>query len=218
MAKPSEAIMAFKEKYGIDSDELWPVPGGKSYAIMHKALQRVARQQGIIITVNVVEALCNIEAGFAVVKAFGKLGDAFCESYGEASPKNNRNQYPLAMAQKRAEDRVILGLLSVYGDVYGEDEIDNSKQSDISDDETITRDDGIQILTVDAQRRVFEELKNEIPTNNTVEECKRWKRTALQRASRLSDHWRKILNDLYLDHLRGIERRDADEYIERITA
>jgi hypothetical protein len=81
-----------------------------------------------VLTVNVVEPLCNIEQGFAVVKAFGKLGDGFVESYGEASPKNNRNQYPLAMAQKRAEDRVILGLLSVYGDVYSEEEADDFKK------------------------------------------------------------------------------------------
>ncbi len=226
MAKPSKDIEDFRAKYGIDSDEIWPVPGGKSYAIMHKALQRVARAQGIMMTVNVVEHLCNLEQGFAVVKAFGKLGDDFVESYGEASPKNNRNQYPLAMAQKRAEDRVILGLLSVYGDVYSEEEADDFKRKNAREvlpdeygeiehgEDVITRDDGTQVLTVDAQRKIYSELAKEILTNETVEECKRWTITAKKRASRLSETWRKKLNDEYLKHLRAIEKRDADEYIE----
>jgi hypothetical protein len=81
----------------------------------------------------------------------------------------------------------------------------------------ITRDDGIQVLTVDAQRPIFAELEREINSCNTVEECKRWKVAARLRASRLSDHWKNDLNDRYLKHLRSLEKRDADEYIERKT-
>ncbi len=81
----------------------------------------------------------------------------------------------------------------------------------------ITRDDGIQVLTVDAQRPIFSELEREINSCNTVEECKRWKVAARLRASRLSDHWKNDLNDRYLKHLRSLEKRDADAYIERAT-
>ncbi len=230
MAKPGKAVMAFMEKYGVESEEIWPVPGGKQYAIMHKALQRIAREQHIMLTVNAVEQLCNIEQGFAVVKAFGKLGDEFVESYGEASPKNNRNQYPLAMAQKRAEDRVILGLLSVYGDVYSEEEADDFKRKPqqtmpdefdpaepVPDEHLIPRADGVQVLTVDAQRPIFSELEKELLRSDTVEQLKRWKLSAKTRAARLSDHWRTELNNRYLTYLRQLERQEANEYIERET-
>jgi hypothetical protein len=82
---------------------------------------------------------------------------------------------------------------------------------------TITRDDGIQVLTMDAQRPIFQELERELLTCSTVEECKRWKVSARSRASRLSDHWREDLNKRYLAHLRALEKRDADEYQERMT-
>lgn len=48
-------------------------------------------------------------------------------TYGEASPKNNKNPYPYAMAEKRAVDRAILKLIGLHGFVYSEDEIDMSQ-------------------------------------------------------------------------------------------
>lgn len=81
----------------------------------------------------------------------------------------------------------------------------------------ITRDDGIQILTVDAQRPIFSGLERELLDCSSVEELKRWKNSAKSRASRLSDHWRTELNNRYLTYLRSLERRDADDYIERAT-
>ena len=44
------------------------------------------------------------------------------------SPKNNKNAYPIAMAEKRAKDRVILKLLAAHGDLYSEEEADDFKR------------------------------------------------------------------------------------------
>ena len=58
----------------------------------------------------------------------GKPGEVqhYVESYGEASPKNCRNSYPVAMAEKRALSRVILKSADLYEmGIYGEDEIEN---------------------------------------------------------------------------------------------
>lgn len=85
----------------------------------------------------------------------------------------------------------------------------------IPPEHVITKDDTIPALTVDVQRPIFSELEKEMKTCTTVEECKRWKLTARSRASRLSSTWREDLNIRYLDHLREIEKRDADEYITR---
>jgi hypothetical protein len=87
----------------------------------------------------------------------------------------------------------------------------------IPDEPVITRDDGIQVLTTDAQRPIFETLDKELSACDTVEACKRWKVSARSRASRLSGHWREDLNERYLKHLRSLEKRDADEYAERMT-
>jgi len=81
----------------------------------------------------------------------------------------------------------------------------------------ITRSDGVQILTADAQRPIFSDLERELLDRKTPEDLKRWKVQAKTRASRLSDHWRTELNNRYLTYLRQLERQEALEYIERKT-
>lgn len=44
-------------------------------------------------------------------------------SFGEANESNCKNQYPVAMAEKRAISRVVLKLVGAYGQgIYSEDE------------------------------------------------------------------------------------------------
>tara|TARA_R110002020_G_scaffold302457_1_gene517804 strand:+ start:85 stop:465 length:381 start_codon:yes stop_codon:yes gene_type:complete len=64
-----------------------------------------------------------------VIKAVGQLNDVIIETYGEASPDNNRNAYPVAIAEKRAMSRVVLKLSGLYSlGVFGEDESDDFKR------------------------------------------------------------------------------------------
>ena len=50
--------------------------------------------------------------------------DKYIETFGESSPQNTRNQYPVAMAEKRAMSRCVLKLTGFYElGVYGEDEV-----------------------------------------------------------------------------------------------
>lgn len=213
-------------KYKVDTDEIWEVHGS-TWVVKHKALERVAVETGIVWLRPSVQ-VCDLANKIAVICAFGKLGEREEWSFGEASPANNKNSYPVAMAEKRARDRVILKLLVGNG-LYSEseaEEFDGRSQSTpdgfdvaspIPAEHLITRDDGIQVLTVDAQRPIFSELERELSNCSSVEELKRWKVSAKSRASRLSDHWRTELNNRYLTYLRSLERRDADAYIERAT-
>ena len=58
-----------------------------------------------------------------VIQAVGKMGDIEIETFGECSPENNRNAYPLAIAEKRAMSRIVLKLCGLYAlGVFGEDE------------------------------------------------------------------------------------------------
>lgn len=230
MGRPSQAIMDFMSKYKIDSDEIWEVHG-TTWVVKHKALERVAVEVGVVWLRPEVH-VCDLTNKIAVVCAYGKLGDREEWSFGEASPANNKNSYPMAMSEKRARDRVILKLLVSHGALYSESEADEFTQprrqttthdtlpediGPVSNEDIIQRDDGIQILTVDAQRPIFAELEKELNTCVTVDECKRWGISAKSRASRLSGHWRKTLEGRYLAHVRALEKRDADEYIERKT-
>ena len=57
------------------------------------------------------------------IKATAMTADNLVETFGEASPKNNRNAYPVAMAEKRALSRAILKLSGMYAQgAIGEDE------------------------------------------------------------------------------------------------
>jgi hypothetical protein len=229
MAKKSKAILDFQAQYKIADDEVWEVHGS-TWVVKHKALERVAAEVGIVWDKPELK-VCDMAQGFCAVLFCGRLGEKVEYSFGEASPKNNKNSYPIAMAEKRSKDRVILKLLAVHGDLYSEEEADDFKRrnaneedgrlpgefSPIPDEHLIKRDDSIQILTVDAQRPIFAELVAELEARQSAEDCKRWKVSARSRASRLSGHWVKDLNDRYLKHLRSLEKQEANEYIERKT-
>lgn len=54
--------------------------------------------------------------------------EALVSSFGECSPSNNTNNYPIAMAEKRAKARVVLQLSGLYMDgIYSEDESEDFK-------------------------------------------------------------------------------------------
>jgi hypothetical protein len=65
-----------------------------------------------------------------IIKAKGKMGDKLIETFGEASPNNNQNSYPVAIAEKRSMSRCVLKLTQLYQhQVFGEDEADAFKRS-----------------------------------------------------------------------------------------
>lgn len=233
MGSPSAAVKEFMAKYKIASDEIWEVHGS-TWVVKHKALERVAAEVGIIWDRPAMIETSS-QSNTAVICVFGKLGERSEWSIGEAAPSNYKvsgkmSAYPYAMAEKRGKDRVILKLLNANASLYSEaeaDEFEEQRQSSpdgfdpaqpIPAEHLIPREDGIQVLTVDAQRPIFSALERELLNCSSVEELKRWKVSAKSRASRLSDHWRTELNNRYLTYLRSLEKRDADEYIERATA
>ena len=106
------------------NDAGWDCHG--TYVLLHKALEKVAVQKNI--TFDKPEVLeANSEKRIASLIVTGHMGDKSEWSVGEASPSNNKNSYPYAMAEKRAKDRVILKLVGLHGDVYSEDEADTFK-------------------------------------------------------------------------------------------
>jgi hypothetical protein len=122
-----EKVTAVLKEIGMTGDKAcWNCHG--TWVVLHKALEKVAAHKGIIFDApQIIET--NAEKKIAVMQVTGHLGDRVEWSIGEATPYNNKNGYPYAMAEKRAKDRVILKLVGLHGDVYSEEEADDFKES-----------------------------------------------------------------------------------------
>lgn len=105
---------------------LWDCHG--TWVIYHKDCELIAAKNGI--TFDPPQVLdSDGAAGVVSMCVTGRLGDKVEWSIGEAAPKNNKNAYPWAMAEKRAKDRVILKLLGLHGEIYSEEEADDFKEA-----------------------------------------------------------------------------------------
>jgi hypothetical protein len=64
-----------------------------------------------------------------IIQAFATMGDEKIETFGESSPANTTNAYPVAMAEKRAMSRAVLKLTGFYAaGAMGEDESEDFKK------------------------------------------------------------------------------------------
>ena len=118
---PENVTAALKE-IGLRSEDcLWDSHG--SWVLKHSACERLAANQGVTFDEpNVVHS--DPEKGSVIIMLKGYLGNKSEWTFGEATPKNCKNSYPYAMAEKRAKDRIILKLIGCHGEVYSEAESD----------------------------------------------------------------------------------------------
>lgn len=231
MGKPSKQILEFMESYKIDSDEIWEVHGS-TWVVKHKALERVAVEVGIkwdrpsVIT-------CDPANKIAVICAFGKLGDHEEWSFGEASPHNNKNAYSMAMAEKRAKDRVILKLLNAHGALYSEAEADEFTQprqnphvtrpADVVpateydqhgqpiDNIPLPDPSAIKKLRVADQRPIFEAMQNEIQATGSLAELTKWAADNKDRLGSLKPDWQEYLRGVFAEHRDAIRNMDMGD-------
>jgi hypothetical protein len=113
------------QEYNLSSDDVFKHKLGFSI-ITRTGIEKI--QAGIGLKVSYELERMSDDHKFVVIKATGVLNDTFVQSYGEATPENNRMSYPVAMAEKRALSRVVLKAAGFYAlGVYGEDEADDFK-------------------------------------------------------------------------------------------
>ena len=126
-----------------------------TYVLLHKALEKVAVHKKITFKEpTVLES--NSEKKIVSLLVTGSMGDSSEWSIGEASPSNNKNSYPYAMAEKRAKDRVILKLVGLHGDVYAEDEADAFKEERPDEIKGGTIDNGSEETKEDPPKETME--------------------------------------------------------------
>jgi|TARA_R100000951_G_scaffold56787_1_gene47687 hypothetical protein len=120
----AERFRALAKQHDLIQDDFWKASQG-FVIITRTGIEKVQRSLGIEVKYEVVSEFSDVSVGLYVVKAIGYNKDKQVESFGEASPKNCRNAYPVAMAEKRALSRVILKMADMYElGVYSEDEGD----------------------------------------------------------------------------------------------
>jgi hypothetical protein len=115
----ADIVAKFKEHdVPLSQNDVWSIQGNR--VLKHKALERLAAKLKIRFDhPHVVRS----ERDECVLIVMGHLGGYSDWSTGEAQPKNCKNAYPYAMAEKRAKDRVIIRLVGL--EAYSEEEADD---------------------------------------------------------------------------------------------
>ena len=128
MAKATKLVKTVLERYGLDPDtSCWDCHG--TLVVYHKACQIIAMQAGIEFSMPQIVQSDPVK-GIVIILVEGSMTAddgtrRVMWSFGEATPQNNKNSYPYAMAEKRAKDRVTLALAGIHGYVYSEIEADD---------------------------------------------------------------------------------------------
>ena len=116
-----ETILKLLKKHNLDiTKDVWSPHN--VLCLTHKAIEKVAREEKIQI-VDLKMEYIDLQLQTCAVKCQAKKGPLSVITFGECSPKNNRNSYPVAMAEKRAIDRAVLKLAGLHGHFYSQDEV-----------------------------------------------------------------------------------------------
>jgi hypothetical protein len=230
MASIPREVADFMKKYGVTSDEVWPVPGGKAYAVKHKALERIAIELNIKFERPSVVA-CDLVKRSMVICTFASMGDKTEWSFGEAAPENCKNAYMAAMAEKRSRDRVILKLLAAHGDLYSEDESDDFKRpnphvtrpADILPTaeydehgeviDNIPHGEPSQKLRVADQRPLFAEIQKEAHAFSDSKNFLAWMKDekTIARVAVFKPDWQEMFRGVCKEHLAELRKQEAGD-------
>ena len=107
------------KKYELHKDDTFKSPQGWTI-ITRSGIDKIQAVADIDIDYEMVEYTPAVSAA---VKATAKWKDRVLSTFGEANPKNCRQSYVLAMAEKRAMSRIVLKLTGFYAlGAFGQDE------------------------------------------------------------------------------------------------
>lgn len=219
-------IADFMAKYGVLANEIWQVRPG-TYAIKHAALERVGVENGIKFSPPSILEI-NLEKKLAAICVSGTMGDRSEWSTGESAPYNTKPGYPVALAEKRGRDRVILKLLQAHGALYSEDEAEDFKRPnphvtrptdivpDVEYDEQGHPVDniplgepGIDRLPKAKARADFEAAQKEMQATETIKQLEDWGARNANRIESFPADWAAIMRGLYVEHRDGLRKGRA---------
>lgn len=128
---PSEAARLRKlyEENGLTPDDVFQ---HQHYTIItRQGIEKIQATWGIRVRYEVEHH--EPDTGTICLKGFAWQKDDpenIIETFGEVNPKNNRNSYPWAMAEKRVLSRLVLKAAGLYAEgMFGEDEAEDFAKS-----------------------------------------------------------------------------------------
>lgn len=126
---PLDAAKKLLKEAGLNENEaLWHHGQSGQWIMKHWAVERLAAHKKV--TLDRPEIITSDPTNkTAVICVVGHYNDCTEWSIGEAAPYNTTQQYPFAMAEKRAKDRVVLKLLNLHGEVFSDQESDEWRDS-----------------------------------------------------------------------------------------
>jgi len=182
-------------------DNTWVVHG-KARVVLHKALEKIAAHKGIKFDAPAMIAN-DPEKKIAAMCVTGHLGDRAEWAIGEASPNNNKNAYPYAMAEKRAKDRVILKLLNMAGDYYSDAEAEDFKRENAAQEQTQEppkeKPKPAPAAEPEPEPRVSDDIRNWAnQVNDSVENKNNMKEPDRKYGAEAMfvDQWNRLMNEL----------------------
>lgn len=132
-----ETLKEIYTKYQLEKDDIFILKfGGKNKPIITRAgVEKIQAKLGIEVNYKIESKTedhksCIIMATGCIFKTDErgqKVPKIMAQSFGEVSPANNKNPYPIAICEKRALGRVILKMAHLFG-VYSEDEAEDFKK------------------------------------------------------------------------------------------
>tara|TARA_R100001086_G_scaffold61997_2_gene28752 strand:- start:358 stop:948 length:591 start_codon:yes stop_codon:yes gene_type:complete len=163
-----------------ESDKLaWQLKQNKQWIISNHAVQKIAAYNNIFVTFSEPQEIM----GNIYIKATAKNAKTGLqiESFGETSSKNTHNAYPIAMAEKRAHDRVVLKCVDVYSDFYSDveaEEFNNQPSKNYKQHSADNQYDGfmLEIQMIETQEDFdskWEDLRNRIKESEIDKEQKK---------------------------------------------
>lgn len=129
-----EKLKEIYKKYNLEPDDIFILKlGGREVPIIKRVgIEKIQNLLNIEVKFDLKEISedfksCVILATGVILQTDSKTGQkrpsSGCQSFGECSPENNKNKFPICMAEKRALARVVIKMcnLAELG-VYSEDE------------------------------------------------------------------------------------------------
>lgn len=131
MSTKSERLKELSNQYGLSGEDFQKIHN--NIIVKRTGVEKIAAQANIDVEYTIVAL--DLPNKIAAVEAMGyKYNDdgeieGKVQTYGESCKYNTTNDYPLAMAEKRAYARAVLKLTEFYSHgVYSEDESDDFKK------------------------------------------------------------------------------------------
>tara|TARA_R100001594_G_scaffold144686_1_gene194068 strand:- start:1845 stop:2264 length:420 start_codon:yes stop_codon:yes gene_type:complete len=139
MIMNNEKLKEIYNKFNLDKEDIFKLKFGNSdkYIITRTGIEKIQAQMKIEVKFELQRVSEDMKSciilGTGVILATDPSGQkkpiVGCQSFGEVSPANNKNPYPIAMCEKRVLARIVIKMcgLAQMG-IYGEDESPDFKR------------------------------------------------------------------------------------------